>query len=121
MNFTKAVGKLFFEFSNIFRQGLGVFYYANGATYEGEFLDNKKNGYAVYTDENGVIIKAVFENDRITKVIDTTDELNGQEGMSVSKNNFAKSETVFDPLRKAIKEEDYDDDKGSKKESDTTQ
>ena len=41
--------------------------------------------------------------------------------MSVSKNNFAKSETVFDPLRKAIKEEDYDDDKGSKKESDTTQ
>ena len=41
--------------------------------------------------------------------------------MSVSKNNFAKSETVFDPLRKPIKEEDNDDDKASKKESDTTQ
>ena len=61
------------QFLNGNREGLGVFYYANGSIYEGEFVSNKKHGYAVYTDEVGVITKALFEDDRISKVIETNE------------------------------------------------
>jgi hypothetical protein len=92
------------EFLKGNRQGLGVFYYANGATYEGEFHANKKHGYAVYTDENGVITKAIFDSDRIAKVIDTTDDFGN--GMDSTRGGFANPiEIEVLPWQKPIQEE----------------
>lgn len=92
------------EFFKGNRQGLGVFYYANGATYEGEFHANKKHGYAVYTDENGVITKAIFDSDRIGKVIDTTDDFGN--GMDSTRGGFPNPiEIEVLPWQKPIQEE----------------
>lgn len=63
----------------------------------------------------------MFENDRITKIIDSTDDINAQDGMSSTRGNFGqKTETVFDPMRKPIKEEADDEDKNSRQQSGTT-
>ncbi len=49
-----------------FRKG----YYANGAKYEGQWVVNLKDGYAVFTKENGEIFKGIFKNDRMVKESD---------------------------------------------------
>jgi hypothetical protein len=57
------------------RQGLGIFYYANGSTYEGYWSQNKKHGYAIYTDENGEVSHCYFSNDRLVRKIHVADSL----------------------------------------------
>lgn len=57
------------------RNGLGTFYYANGSTYEGTWVNNKKQGYAVYTDENGEVSHCFFQNDRLMRKIHVSDSL----------------------------------------------
>jgi len=47
------------------RQGLGCFYYANGAKYEGEWCVNLKEGFAIFTKETGEVFCGQFKNDRI--------------------------------------------------------
>ncbi len=47
------------------RNGLGVFYYANGSKYEGEWLNNIKDGYAYFTYDDGRVYKGFFKNDRM--------------------------------------------------------
>ena len=39
---------------------MGCFYYANGAKYEGQWVVNQKDGYAVFTKETGQIFKGRF-------------------------------------------------------------
>lgn len=57
------------------RHGLGIFYYANGSTYEGNWSENKKHGYAIFTDENGEVSHCYFVNDRLVRKIEVTDNL----------------------------------------------
>jgi hypothetical protein len=47
------------------RNGVGVFYYSNASKYEGEWTNNKKEGYAFYTDASGEVQEAIFQNDRV--------------------------------------------------------
>ena len=46
------------------RHGFGIFQYANGAKYEGEWSENLKHGKAIYSTENGRQYVGLFENDR---------------------------------------------------------
>lgn len=63
------------SFEQGLRNGLGTFYYANGSTYEGSWANNKKQGYAVYTDENGEVSHCFFINDRLVRKIHVADSL----------------------------------------------
>ena len=51
------------EWHNGRRNGYGIFYYSNGAVYEGFFHDNKKNGFGIHYTAEGRILKGKFEND----------------------------------------------------------
>lgn len=48
---------------------MGVFYYANGSTYEGEWKAGKKHGYGVFIDENGKANYAYYLKDRVERKI----------------------------------------------------
>lgn len=47
------------------RHGIGCFYYSDGTRYEGEWVNNRKEGYAFFTDSFGETIAAIFKSDRI--------------------------------------------------------
>ena len=47
------------------RNGYGVFYYSNGSKYEGEWVDNLKEGFAIFTHDDGRIIKGWFKCDKL--------------------------------------------------------
>ncbi|BFY99925.1 hypothetical protein BsWGS_02965 [Bradybaena similaris] len=49
------------------RHGEGVFYYANGAKYEGLWKNNMKHGKGKFTFKNGRIYEGMFENDHIVE------------------------------------------------------
>lgn len=72
-------------FKSGLRHGLGIFYYANGSTYEGHWAENKKHGYAMFTDENGEVSHCYFVNDRLIRKIEVTDNLI---------NSFAKNKDI---------------------------
>ena len=57
------------------REGFGKFFYANGATYEGQWKLNKKWGYALFIDENGLGKYGYFNNDRMIREIYVMDVL----------------------------------------------
>lgn len=63
------------QFERGMRHGLGIFYYANGATYEGYWYQNKKHGYATYTNENGEVTYCLFNQDRMSRKIYVADSL----------------------------------------------
>ena len=44
-----------------------MFYYANGAKYEGQWRNNLKEGFAFFSYENGKIFEGLFTNDRMVK------------------------------------------------------
>ena len=46
------------------REGYGVFYYANGAKYEGEWKGNLKHGFARFTEDSGEVKFCGFVNDK---------------------------------------------------------
>lgn len=58
---------LLFKFKSSFirlngeRQGFGIFYYANGSKYEGEWKHNLKDGFAIFTKEDGTIVRGRFK------------------------------------------------------------
>ena len=52
-----------------------MFYYANGSTYEGQWLGNTKHGYGVFNDENGNATYGWFEKDRIVRKINVMNTL----------------------------------------------
>ena len=45
---------------------MGTFYYVDGSLYQGEWLENKKSGFAIVLKDNGVREAAVYKNDRIS-------------------------------------------------------
>lgn len=47
------------------RNKQGTFFYSNGSKYEGEWKDNLKHGYGVFTFEDGSIYRGPFEKDRM--------------------------------------------------------
>ena len=47
------------------RNGSGVFYYSNGSKYEGEWVDNLKEGFAIFTYEDGRTFIGSYKNDKI--------------------------------------------------------
>jgi hypothetical protein len=49
------------------REGYGVFYYADGSRYKGQWSNNQKHGIGEYCTPSGVIQRSIFENDRIVK------------------------------------------------------
>lgn len=44
-----------------------MFYYANGSKYEGEWNNNLKEGYAIFTEDNGNLIQGYYKADRLMK------------------------------------------------------
>ena len=63
------------QFVSGLRHGLGVFYYANGSSYEGSWFQNLKQGYAVYTDDLGHISHCYFWGDRLVRKVAVADSL----------------------------------------------
>jgi MORN repeat len=51
------------------RHGYGVFYYANGSKYEGEWEHNLKCGFAVFTEDNGNLTQGYFKADKLIRNI----------------------------------------------------
>ena len=49
------------------RHGYGIFYYANGTKYEGEWKENLKEGFAIFLKDNGNYLFGIFKNDKIVK------------------------------------------------------
>eukprot|EP00931_Biecheleriopsis_adriatica_P026363 TRINITY_DN16053_c1_g1_i1.p1 TRINITY_DN16053_c1_g1~~TRINITY_DN16053_c1_g1_i1.p1 ORF type:complete len:1165 (-),score=300.95 TRINITY_DN16053_c1_g1_i1:47-3541(-) len=47
------------------REGLGTFYYANGAYYHGEWKNHMKHGFGRHTFEDGKVYTGAFEADRM--------------------------------------------------------
>ena len=47
------------------RNGCGVFYYSNGSKYEGEWVNNLKDGFAIFTYDDGRIVKGWFKFDKL--------------------------------------------------------
>jgi hypothetical protein len=45
------------------RHGKGTWKMINGDCFEGEYLNDKKNGYGVYSWKSGDLYKGAFEND----------------------------------------------------------
>jgi len=45
--------------------GTGTFYYANGATYAGEWRSNQKHGPGVFVFEDGSVFDGLFAHDRM--------------------------------------------------------
>jgi len=58
------------------REGLGTFFYANGACYQGEWRDHMKQGHGRHTDDDGRVSEGFYERDRLTE--------SGREGESPS-------------------------------------
>ena len=58
------------EFKDGQREGLGIFYYANGSTYEGQWKNNCKHGYAMYIDEDGKAIYGYFQRDKLVRTVE---------------------------------------------------
>jgi hypothetical protein len=52
------------NFLNGFRDGYGIFYYANGSRYEGEWKENVKEGNGIFFYEDGRVFVGKFSNDR---------------------------------------------------------
>ena len=44
-------------------EGRGMYIYADSSRYEGEFKDNQKNGYGIYTSTTGDKFKGEWVND----------------------------------------------------------
>ncbi|XP_038047444.1 radial spoke head 10 homolog B-like [Patiria miniata] len=55
------------DFHQGLRHGYGVFLYANGAKFEGEWVENKKCGRGLFTFKNGRIFEGVFVDDRMAE------------------------------------------------------
>lgn len=102
------------------RHGLGIFYYANGSTYEGEWFENRKHGYAVFVNENGQAMYGFYKNDRLMRriyvfnsLLETLIKKNMKEGEiefkdSSRDDNMINSEIVankIDDVEMSIQEE----------------
>jgi hypothetical protein len=90
------------NFVNGLREGLGIFYYANGSTYEGYWVKSKKHGYAMYTNENGEVSHCYFCNDRLVRKIEVSDNLLS----SFANNHAIKMKYVKHKSGKEIKTEE---------------
>ena len=51
---------------NGLRHGCGVFYFANGSRYDGEWKNNFKHGFAIFMNEEGKIVRGLS---RLIKVV----------------------------------------------------
>ena len=92
------------NFVNGLREGLGIFYYANGSTYEGYWIQNKKHGYAMYTNENGEVSHCYFRNDRLVRKIEVTDNLI---------NSFANNQEIKTKYTKYKSRKEFKTEEGS--------
>ena len=67
---------------------MGVFFYADGSQYEGQWFRNLKDGFAIFTKDNGDREAAIYSKDRVFRKLDQAlvdsvlfhSELRGQEG-----------------------------------------
>jgi len=53
------------DFRDSLRNGVGTFYYANGAVYKGDWLENKKHGYGTFTSRDGRVYTSEFRDGSI--------------------------------------------------------
>lgn len=58
------------DFKNGKRHGIGIFYYADGSQYEGQWFQNMKDGFAVFTKDNGDKEASIYSKDRIFSKLD---------------------------------------------------
>ena len=65
------------NFENNQRSGLGKFFYANGAIYEGEWKGNIKHGYGIYYNEDGVPTYGYYQNDKLVRKLKDLEGLVG--------------------------------------------
>lgn len=55
------------EFQWGVREGFGQFYYSDGSTYEGQWKGNKKHGYAIFTNDQGLSSFGYYEDGRLKR------------------------------------------------------
>lgn len=58
------------QFKDGCRHGVGTFYYADGSRYEGEWFSNLKDGFAIFTKDNGTKQAAIYSKDRLFQKLD---------------------------------------------------
>jgi hypothetical protein len=51
--------------------------------YEGQWKDNKKHGYAVFTDEKGISVYGYYENDRLKRQLFLFDVIYDHVGINI--------------------------------------
>jgi hypothetical protein len=56
------------------RNGLGIFFYSNGSIYEGEWVNDNKQGFCIFTDVHGNTEQHVFIEDKSYHRIDKPKE-----------------------------------------------
>ncbi|MBN1499068.1 MAG: hypothetical protein JW982_02850, partial [Spirochaetes bacterium] len=53
---------------NDMKNGKMIIYFTNGSRFEGDYKNDKANGYGIITDENGAVIsKGLYVNDVLIK------------------------------------------------------
>lgn len=57
-------------FRNGMKNGLGIFFYSDGSTYQGEWQDDLKHGFAYFTDYMGATKELIFGDNKQFKRID---------------------------------------------------
>ncbi len=84
------------EFLNENRNGMGKYFFANGDVYEGEFLNGSRNGKGKYFWTNGEIYEGDFVENKITgKGIFTRKNGDVYEGDFVNSNRTGKGKLIF--------------------------
>ena len=48
--------------------GYGIYTYANGSKYVGEWKDGKENGQGAYTFANGTVDKGIWKNNQLIEL-----------------------------------------------------
>ena len=55
------------NFKNGKRNGVGVYFYSNGSKYIGNWSENLKQGTAIFVQDDGKVLKGIFEEDRLVE------------------------------------------------------
>ncbi len=64
---TRDTGSMAKDMVNYQHQGFGIFYYANGTTYHGYWINNLKHGNAFFINELGQTLNSLFIKDKLSK------------------------------------------------------
>ncbi|KAH7445166.1 hypothetical protein KP509_02G109900 [Ceratopteris richardii] len=84
------------DFKQGLRDGKGTFYYASGAIYKGEWMENRKHGLGCYINESGSVLHGCFSKDRVEETFFLKEPL--QTLLECEENSLLLRENVFNVL-----------------------